>query len=340
MIRSRVLLLADSCTGCLAAVRGLRAAGYEPWVGVTGAYTYAARSRAAGGVLRLPHPDRDVRYAERVAELSRELGVVAVLPGTMDSLVALTGREHLFGAIAVGTSGPEALRRATDPDELARVAADNGARMLSPGRRRVVASRSLDPEGESELCAVSGVVSEGRVQSVLHQNGARVWESGGGIAAYCETLPPQPERETVVSGILQALGWSGIFHFPLLDTPKGLWLVGFTPCVWGSFALPSIAGHNLASAWVDLLLGRELELGPYRVGVGLRAEERDYPALLSQALDGAPWGALSELRPSRRIHHAVLSVRDPAPAVILALRLTRAAARLIRQRRAAATSPP
>jgi hypothetical protein len=212
--------------------------------------------------------------------------------------------------------------------------------MLSPESRQVIASRPLARDGEAELCAVSGVVSEGRIQSILHHHAARVWESGGGIAAFCKTIPSHPEREVVVAGILQELGWSGIFHVPLLDTPEGLWLIDFTPYVWSSFALPLVTGQNLASAWVDLLLGREPELGPYRVGVGLRIEDKDYPALLSQALDGPLWGALSDLRPSRSIHHAVLSIRDPAPAAILALRLTRAVARLIRQRRVATASLP
>jgi hypothetical protein len=88
MTTRRVLLAADECTGCLAAVRGLRASGYEPWVGVSEPGTYAARSGAADGVVRLPHPGHAQHYADRVAELARGLDVAAVLPGTMDSLVA------------------------------------------------------------------------------------------------------------------------------------------------------------------------------------------------------------------------------------------------------------
>ena len=323
----RVLLLADECTGCLAAVRGLRAGGYEPWVGVSRDHTYAARSRAAAGVRRLPEPEPAERYAEHVAELALKLGVVAVLPGTTGSLTALTGREHLFGKAAVGTCGEEALRRAMDPRELARRAAEAGAQTLTTTVGEMLRSRSRGADDEAELCAVSGVALEGRPRSILHQNAPRVWATRTGTAAFCKTLPPNPEREVVAGGILEALRWSGIFHFPFVDTPQGLWLVGFTPHVWGSFALAHLAGHNLAAAWVDLLLGRELELGAYRVGVALRIEERDYLALLAEALGGAPWQALAKLRPRRGVHNAVLSVADPAPAFVLGRNLASTAAR-------------
>jgi hypothetical protein len=332
--RARVLLLADECTGCLAAVRGLRAGGYEPWVAVSRDHTYAARSRAAAGVRRLPGPEPAERYVERVAELVRELGIVAVLPGTMGSLAALAGREHLLGGVAAGTCGEEALRRASDPDQLARLAAEAGARTLATSVAEMLGGRSRGADGEAELCAVSGVALEGRPRSILHQNATRVWATSTGTAAFCRTLGPKPEREAVAAGILEAVGWSGIFHFPFVDTPQGLWLVGFTPHVWGSFGLAHLAGHNLAAAWVELLLGREPDLGSYRVGVALRIEERDYLALLAEALGGAPWRALSKLRPRRGVHNAVLSVADPAPAFVLGRNLATTAARRARRRAA------
>jgi hypothetical protein len=331
--RARVLLLADECTGCLAAVRGLRAGGYEPWVAVSHDHTYAARSRAAAGVRRLPEPEPAERYAERVAELVRELGVVAVLPGTTASLAALTEREHLLGGAAVGTCGEAAFRRAIDRDELARLAVEAGTRTLSTSVGEMLASRAGGANGEAELCAVSGVALEGRPLSILHQNATRVWATSTGTAAFCQTRQPKPEREAVAAGILEALRWSGIFHFPFVDTPQGLWLVGFTPHVWGSFALAHLAGHNLAAAWVDQLLGREPDLGSYRAGVALRIEERDYLALLAEALGGAPWQAISKLRPRRDVHNAVLSAADPAPAFVLGRNLARAAARRARRRR-------
>jgi hypothetical protein len=40
---TRLLLLADECAGCLAVVRGLPAAGHEPWVGVSRAQLACCR---------------------------------------------------------------------------------------------------------------------------------------------------------------------------------------------------------------------------------------------------------------------------------------------------------
>jgi hypothetical protein len=247
---------------------------------------------------------------------------VAVLPGTTRSLVALSGRERLFDGIALGLCGEAALRRVSDADAVAQLAGEMGAGAMPPGR---------DVQGA--LCAVSGIASEGRVRSALHQNAPRVWATRTGTAAFCRTITPSPEREELVGAMLEALDWSGIYHVPVVDTPEGLAVVDFTPHVWGSFALAQFAGHNLAAAWVDLLLGREPELGSYRIGVGLRIEERDYPALLAEALGGAPAQALSKLRPRRDVHHAVLSIADPGPALVLGANLARAATRVARRRR-------
>jgi hypothetical protein len=319
---SRVLLLTDQGTGGLAAVRGLRAGGYEPWVGTSERGSYAARSRAAAGVVKLPEPEHGERYAERVAWFARELRVVAVLPGTTRSLIGLSGRERLFEGIALGSCGKTALERVTGAHAVAKLAGEVGAPAIPPG-----------PAVQADLCAVSGIASRGRVRSALHQNAPRVRATRTGTAAFCQTLAPRADREELVGAILEALDWSGIYHVPLLDTPEGVSVVDFTPHVWGSFALAQFAGHNLATAWADLLLGREPELGTYRVGVGLRIEERDYPALLAEALGGAPAQALSKLRPRRDVHHAVLSIADPAPALVLGANLARAATRVARRRR-------
>lgn len=127
MGRERVLLTGDEGTGTLAAVRGLRAAGYEPWLAVSRDRTYAARSRAAAGVLRVPDAKDDpVQHAVTVANEAARLAVAAVLPGTEGSLRALTGRESLFRDIPVGTNPEDALERATDKATLARFAATAG----------------------------------------------------------------------------------------------------------------------------------------------------------------------------------------------------------------------
>ena len=128
----RILLTVDESTGPLAAVRALDAAGYEVWLAASQPHTYAARSRAAAGVLRLTDPREDPdAYAQALAARATELGVAAVLPGTEATLRALTGKEALFPAgIAIGTCSRETLDRATDKSLLVRFGAEAGLETL------------------------------------------------------------------------------------------------------------------------------------------------------------------------------------------------------------------
>jgi carbamoylphosphate synthase large subunit len=125
--RERLILCADESTGSLAAVRGLAAAGYRVTVAVGREGTFAARSRAADGVVRVPDAkDEPAAFVEAVAAAARTLGAAAVLPATEGTLRALTGREQVFGDVVVGTGPPGALDRATDKSLLAALAAEVG----------------------------------------------------------------------------------------------------------------------------------------------------------------------------------------------------------------------
>jgi hypothetical protein len=77
-----VVVAADSGTGALACVRALRAAGYEPVVACVDAHAYAARSRAAAGVVVAPS------FPEAVERAAAAL----VLPAGEAPLRALGGR--------------------------------------------------------------------------------------------------------------------------------------------------------------------------------------------------------------------------------------------------------
>lgn len=123
----RVLLLADESPGSLAAVRGLRASGYEPWVAVSRDDTYAARSSSAAGVVRLPveHVDSDT-YAEDLASRIDARTFSAILPATEASLIALSGRDALFPGTSVGTCAATVIDRATDKLHLGELAARYG----------------------------------------------------------------------------------------------------------------------------------------------------------------------------------------------------------------------
>jgi predicted ATP-grasp superfamily ATP-dependent carboligase len=122
------MLTVDESTGSLAALRALSAAGYPVWAAVSRTHTYAERSRAATGVIRLPNEQQDVPlYLEELAGAVRRVGATVLLPGTESTLQAITGNEAQFPAgVAVGTSPAAALARATDKAALPQLAQSAG----------------------------------------------------------------------------------------------------------------------------------------------------------------------------------------------------------------------
>ena len=137
----------------LAGVRALRAAGYEPWVAVTGRDAYSLRSRARAGVVEVPDPalDRD-GYVAALGRVAQRLEVAAVLPGTEVALVALSAaRESFAPGIALGTADPEMVRRATDKLELEPLAAAAG---LATPHTMLTTRAELESDGPVALPAV------------------------------------------------------------------------------------------------------------------------------------------------------------------------------------------
>ena len=139
--RPRVLVAGDDYYASLAAVRGLRKGGYEPWFATYSSNTFAARSRATAGTFQLPRPSDagDHAYVEALAEAARRCSADVVLPGNELAIKAVAGREHLFPAGTVVATNPrETVDRATDKTLLAELAAEAG-----------IAVPTLDPDNAS-----------------------------------------------------------------------------------------------------------------------------------------------------------------------------------------------
>ncbi len=87
---TRVLVTGGDHTPSLAAVRALRAGGYEPWVVATSPRAYAARSRAAAGTVALPYSGAEPgAFSDRLGIEVERLGVRVVIPGTDQDLIAI-----------------------------------------------------------------------------------------------------------------------------------------------------------------------------------------------------------------------------------------------------------
>lgn len=122
-----VLLAGDEYYSVLAAVRGLRAAGYAPYLAVNEPGTYAARSRATAGTVRVPDPGFDRGgFALGLACAAERLSAAAVLPSAESHLFALAGREADFAGTVLGVPSRERVERATDKRMLPDLAASAG----------------------------------------------------------------------------------------------------------------------------------------------------------------------------------------------------------------------
>lgn len=130
--RERVLISGEELTGGLAAVRALRAGGYDPWVAQTRPNSLAARSRSCKGVVETPDPAWDpTAFVEALVRASERFQMAAVLPGSEDALLALAARRDSFPAgVAVGCDDIDAVERALRKPVLHALAAQSGLRPL------------------------------------------------------------------------------------------------------------------------------------------------------------------------------------------------------------------
>jgi len=177
------------------------------------------------------------------------------------------------------------------------------------------------------LVGVAGVSQRGRLLCTVHQVARRIYPRDCGGSAYAETVPRVPGLDDGLARLLEPLELTGIWHAQFIDDGSERYLIDFNPRPYGSLALALAAGANLPALWVDVLTGRQPAPCGYRVGYRYRAEMREL-GYLTQALAARDLrAALSVLVPRRHTAHAVLSLRDPAPAVRLGRRI---AARLSR----------
>jgi len=123
-----VLVSGGETLGGLAAVRALRDVGHQPWVAVHDPRGYAARSRAAAGVVRVPDPSEDgPAFVRALADAAAAIPASIVMPGNEPALVALAaGADRFPPGVVVAACPPDVVERAIDKAQLANLAADAG----------------------------------------------------------------------------------------------------------------------------------------------------------------------------------------------------------------------
>jgi predicted ATP-grasp superfamily ATP-dependent carboligase len=182
----RLLLPDDDFTAVLAAVRGLRKGGYEPWLAMSVPSAYAARSRATAGTLPVPDAGPDPEgFVAALAEAARRLRVAAVLPGTETSLSVLAGREADFPeGVVLGVPSREIVERAVDKGLLSELAAQSG--LLTPETQSV---GRADLDGIAYPAVVKPVTSSVRVDNRLRLGVVRKIDTPAELRAALEWMP-------------------------------------------------------------------------------------------------------------------------------------------------------
>jgi predicted ATP-grasp superfamily ATP-dependent carboligase len=357
----------------LAVVRGLRAAGWRPYVVVVERRTPAAWSRSAAGRVRVPHPDTDPQgFVESLASTATRLGAAAVLPGTESTMVAVAEHADRFPPdVALGAPPAETVSLAIDKRHLEDLARSAGlhtpptrlstgndwqqiARELgvpavvkparsvletASGRVWVGVQRANSPDElrdclsrlpagpalvqpllPGRMVTVNGACWKGSVVCSVHQIADRLWPLDMGVLAYARTIPRDVELDRRVARFIESVGWSGLFNLQFIEHDGKLHLIDLNPRPYHSLALAIAAGQNLPAVWVELLLGRNPKIEPYRVGARFRAEEEDAQAVLTLFGRRQVRAARRALRPHRRTAHALLAPGDPLPAVVAFVR--------------------
>ncbi len=174
----------------------------------------------------------------------------------------------------------------------------------------------VQPYIEGPLISVNGVFFGGRLYAANQHEVHRVWPYRAGHATYAETFPLSAERERKVAAFMEDLGWSGVFNLQLIERDGCDYVIDLNPRFYVSLTLAAAAGLNLPAIWASLLLDLPFETRGYRSGVRFREEIGDFRSILA-ALRRGDLTALRGVVPRRRTVHAVFSMRDPRPSLVL-----------------------
>jgi predicted ATP-grasp superfamily ATP-dependent carboligase len=347
------VLVSDHVNGrsrsAVAAVRALHQAGYRTAVTVSGKGSPAAGSRCCAQVVRVADGEfptlRDAVETYLAAEpgtmvmaASDAVLVALGLPGgDLVDKARLPGRAAAAGLAVPSTrefgNGTELVEAADALDYPVVVKAavksqdgDNTRRVDSAHELRAAFGSSafpvvVQPVAGGTMRAVCGVIHDGRLLAVVHQNYLRIWPPDCGTASAALTTAPDHELEERLPALLA--GHVGVFQVQLI----GDQVIDVNPRVYGSLPLAVAAGANLPAIACRAAGGR-LPPGVVRgrPDVPYRWMEGDLRRLAHDVRSGAlPLRAAGRaLRPRRGTAHSIESLRDPVPGL---LRLAEAARR-------------
>jgi predicted ATP-grasp superfamily ATP-dependent carboligase len=187
---------------------------------------------------------------------------------------------------------------------------------------------SIERWAGDHLISFGGVAAGGRLLAVAVSRYRRTWPPRSGSVSFSETIAPPAQLEAMVTRLLAAIGWEGIFELEIIRSQQGEFVpIDLNPRAYGSMALAGAAGVPLAKIWCDWLLGRERLTGrsprPLRARPGCRYrwEVGDLRHIAWQLRRGHLAAAVAPLRPHHDVTHAAFQLRDPLPLLVSGLYL-------------------
>jgi predicted ATP-grasp superfamily ATP-dependent carboligase len=193
------------------------------------------------------------------------------------------------------------------------------------------------------VVSIAGVATGERLLAIAFSRYARTWPPQAGPVSASRTEAPPEELVRRVSALIRALGWQGIFELELIErADSGFAAIDFNPRLYGSISLAARAGAPIPVVWCRWLLDEEVEACEASPGVYYRWEEAEIRNALKALRSGRIRDVLSVLRPRWPLARAYLRWTDPAPAVVMLMRMLksrRADRRSAKAERVAAAEP-
>lgn len=353
----RPVLVTDGGNGqsrsALAAVRALGAAGHHVHVTTTGPISVPGWSRYCRR--RIPTPAvTDAGYAPAIAALRSQVDFAGVFPASDAALLALSwigsplvhklevARAAERAGFPVATQ--QSFETAADLLEAAEslrypvvVKTDARQSPSSPAVWRADAPADLgSATGRSgpfvvqewlsgQMRAVAGVIWDGELRAVAHQEYLRTWPRDCGVASAARTIGPDLGLERRLPELLA--GHDGVFQVQLI----GDHVIDINPRVYGSMALSVRAGANLPALVCRIQQGedRPSALVRARPGVRYRWLEGDVRHVM-QAVGEGEMGVKAAGRalvPRPGTAHGDVSAADPVPSAARLLYAARSRSR-------------
>jgi hypothetical protein len=142
------------------------------------------------------------------------------------------------------------------------------------------------------------------------------------------TEPVDGSIGTSIARLLSDLEWYGLAQLQFIATTSGeRFLIDLNGRFYGSLALASGAGTDLAGAWANLATGRPVEVHEPRIGVRYQWLEGDLRRAMVERKGGRLADVKSCLSYARGATHSVWSWSDPGPALSYVTRLSARALR-------------